>query len=244
MLNSQYGMMLLLCRYKLRHINHASINFATSILGGRRWHDIWRIRWSTTRYWRNLRLYCCVLWRDGWILTNWGQLEWTNDWIIKLRRHKYHRWWKIVSLWVTVLSIKALVITRSVLWRYGWILTNRGKLRCIDDWIVQRRRHRYHQWWKLVALWLTVLAIKAPVITRSCLFYTLIVPCSYFVATNNTLCMLHDECNMSFWWCCVPVILFFDGHKKLRANFLLRQLQSCLSFSTRNKIDYEIFVSI
>ena len=73
---------------------------------------------------------------------------------------------------------------------------------------------------------------------------TLIVTYSAFVDTNNTLWTWHDECNMSLWWCCVPVAFFVYGHKKLRANFLARQLQSCLSFSTRNKIDYEIFVSI
>ena len=47
---------------------------------------------------------------------------------------------------------------------------------------------------------------------------TLLVPCSTFVATNNTLCTWHDECNMSFWWCCVPVILFVDGQQKVRGN--------------------------
>ena len=40
----------------------------------------------------------------------------------------------------------------------------------------------------------------------------------------------------------MPVIFFVDGQKKVRAKFLARQLQVCLSFSTRNKSDYEIFV--
>ena len=47
-----------------------------------------------------------------------------------------------------------------------------------------------------------------------------------------------------FWWCCVPVILSVDGHQKAIAFFLAQQLQSCLSFSTNNKIGYELFVSI
>ena len=42
----------------------------------------------------------------------------------------------------------------------------------------------------------------------------------------------------------MPVILFVDGHQKVRSNFLVRQLQSYLSFSTRNKIDSELFVTI
>ena len=126
-------MLLLLCRCQLRHINHASINIATSILVGRRCHGIWKIRWNPTRYWRILQLMCCVLWRSGWMLKNRGHLRWINYWII------------------------------------------------------QWRRHRYHQWWKIVALWVNVIAIKAPVITRSCSLPTLIVPCSTCVATTNTL---------------------------------------------------------
>ena len=43
--------------------------------------------------------------------------------------------------------------------------------------------------------------------------------------------------------CGVVVCLLF-GQQNVRANFLAWQLQSCLSFSTRNKIDYDIFVSI
>ena len=38
----------------------------------------------------------------------------------------------------------------------------------------------------------------------------------------------------------MPVILFVEDDINARANFLAQQLQSCLSFSTRNKIDYEI----
>ena len=40
----------------------------------------------------------------------------------------------------------------------------------------------------------------------SYLLPTLIVPNSTFVATKNTLWTWHDEYNMSFWWCCFPVI--------------------------------------
>ena len=54
---------------------------------------------------------------------------------------------------------------------------------------------------------------------------TLIVPCSTFVATTNTLWMWNDERNMDLWWCCVPVILFVDTQQKVRANVLARQLQ-------------------
>ena len=161
-----------------------------------------------------------VLRRAGWLLTNRGQLRWIDDWIIQWRSHRYHRWWQLVAIWVTVLVIKSPVITRSVPWRSVWLLTNRGHLRLIDDWIVQWRRHRYHLWWQLIALWVTSLAIKSLVITRSRSLPTLIVPCSTFVAATNTLWAWYDECNMSLWWCCVPVILFFDGHQKVRSNFL------------------------
>ena len=78
----------------------------------------------------------------------------------------------------------------------------------------------------------------------SCTLPTLIVPCSTFVATTNYLCMWHDKCNMNLWWCCVPIILFVCGHQKVRDNFLALKMQSYLSFSTRNKIDYDIFVLI
>ena len=126
-------MWLLLSRCQLRHINHASIDIATSILGGRQWHGIWHIRWSPTRYWRILRLWRCVMWISGWLLTNQGHMGWINNWIIKWRRHRYHRLWQLIALWVTVFTIKSPVITRSVLWRYGWLLMNRGQLRWIDD---------------------------------------------------------------------------------------------------------------
>ena len=190
-----------------------------------------------------MQLWSCVLWRSGWLLTNRGQLSWINDWIIQWRRHRYHMWWQIIALWVSLLSIKAPVITRSVLWISGSLLTDWGHLRWIDNWIIQWRRQSYQGWWKLVDLWVTVLAIKAPVITRinSLIFF---VPCSIFVVTNNTLWKWHDECNMCLWRCCVPVILFVEDHQKVRANVLAQQLQLCLSFSTRNQKNYEIFVSI
>ena len=156
----------------------------------------------------------------------------------------YQQWWKIISIWLTVLEIKSPVITRSVLWRYGWLLTNRGQLRWIDERNMKWRRHRFHWWWKLIAIGVIALGIKAMVVMRSRSLPTLIFPCSTFLATTNTIWAWHDECNMSLWWCCVPVVLFVDGQQKARANFLAKQLQSYLSFSTRNKIDYEIFVSI
>ena len=226
----------------VRPLQHILINLVTP--SWRRWHGIWRIRWSPTRYWRSLRLWSCVLWRYGWLLTNRGHFSCVNDWIIQWRRHRYHRLWQIISLWVTFLAIKAPVITRSVLWRSGWLLANRGQLRWVDDWIIKRMRYRYHWWWQIIYIWVTILAIKAPVITSSRSFPTLIVTCSTFEATINTLWKWHDECNISLWWCCVPVILFVYGQQKVRANFLARQLQSCLSFSTRNKIYYELFFSI
>ena len=130
------------------------------------------------------------------------------------------------------------------LWRYGWLLTKRVHLRWIDDWIIQLRRHRYHRWWQIIAIWVTLLPIKSPVIARSRLLPTLIVPCSTFVATTNNLWTWHYEYNMSLWWCCVPVILIVDGHQKVRSKLLERHLRSCLSFSTRNQIYYELFVSI
>ena len=152
---------------QLRHINHASMNIVNSIIGGQWWHSIWQIRWSPTRYWRSLKLMCCVMWRSVWLLANQGKLSWINDWIIQWKRHSYQRWWKIIDLWVTVLAIKAPVITSSVIWISGWLMTNRGQLRWIDDWIIKWRRNRYHRWWKLVSLWVTIVAIKAPVITSS-----------------------------------------------------------------------------
>ena len=167
-------MLLSLCRCQLRHINHAFINIATCIIGVRRWHGIWRIRWSPTGYWRSLQLMRCVMWRAGWLLANRGHLRWINYLIIQLRRHRYHRWWKLIYLWVTSLAIKSPVITRSVLWRAGWLLTNRGQLRWIDDWIIQCRRNIYHRWWQLVALWVAFLPIGEPVIMRNHSLPTLI----------------------------------------------------------------------
>ena len=53
---------------------------------------------------------------------------------------------------------------------------------------------------------------------------------------------------MNAIWVCGGVVwlLFFvvDVQQKVGAKFLARQLQSYLSFSTRNKIDYKLFVSI
>ena len=97
---------------------------------------------------------------------------------------------------------------------------------------------------KFIDILVNLFAVKSLVITRICSLPTLIVPCSTFVATTNTLWTWHDECNMSLWWCCVPVILFVDGHQKVRAKFLAQQLQSCLRFSTSDKMDYKLFVSI
>ena len=214
MMRWHYGILLSLCRCQLRHINHVSINIATSIIGGRRWHGIWQIRWISTGYWRSLQLMCCVMWISGWLLTNRVHLSCINDLIIQCRRHKYHWLWQIISIWVTVIYIKAPVITGSVMWISGWLLTNRGQLRWIDDWIIRYRRNRYHCLWQLVALWVTAVASKASVITITCSLPTLIVPCSTFVATTNTLESWHDEYNMSLWWNYVLVILFVDWPSK------------------------------
>ena len=185
-------MLLLLCRCQLRHINNSFINITTSIVGGRWWHGIWRIRWSLTRYWRSLRLCSCVMWRDVCLLKNQLQMRHINYLIIKSSRNRYHQWWQLIALWVTFLAIKSPVVTRSFLWRSGWLLTNQGQLRWIDDWIIQQRIQRYQQWWQIVALWLNFLVIQAPVIMRICSLPTLIVTCSILVATNNTLWMCYD----------------------------------------------------
>ena len=212
-------MLFLLFRYQPRHINHTSIHISTSILGGQWWHGIWRIRWSPTRYWRSLRLWHCIMLRFRWLLTNWGEIRWITDWVIAWRMHMYHRWWQLIAILVTVLAIKAPVITRSFMWRDGWILTNWGQLRCIDDWIIQWRRHMYHRRWQIISIWVTFLEIKALIITRSFFVPTLIVTCSTFVVTTNDLCTWHDECNMSLWWSCVTVILFVDGQKRWEPMF-------------------------
>ena len=182
--------MLSLCRCQIIHINHASINIVTSILGGQQWHGTWGIKVIPTRYWRILQLMCCVMWKSGWLLTNRGHLMWINEWIIQLRRHMHHRWWQLISLWVNVYAIKGLVIKRR---------------RSLPTLIV--------------------------------LFYF----CGDY---QYTLWTWHNECNMSAWWCCVPVILFVNGQKKVRDNVLARKLHWCLIFNTRNKIKYELFVSI
>ena len=181
------------------------------------------------------------MWRAGWLLTNLGHLELLNHSMEEAQVSPVRTNHFYLS---NVLAIKAPVITRSFLWRSGWLLTNQGQLSWIDDLIVQWKRHNYHHWWQRVALWVTVLAIKAPVITGSRSLPTVIVPCSTFMATNNTLWTWHDKCNISLWWCFVLVIFFVDGHKKVRVNCLARQIQSCLISSSRNKIYYELFVSI
>ena len=129
--------------------------------------------------------------------------------------------------WSPTRYLRSLWLWRCVLWRYGWLLTNLGQLRWINDWIIQWRRYRYHQWWQLIDILVTFLEIKVPVIMS--------------VATTNTIWTWHDEWNMSLCWCCAHAILFVDGQKKVIANFFARQLKSFLSFSTRNKIDYEFF---
>ena len=117
--------------------------------------------------------------------------------------HKYcdfRSWWTAVAWYLTDQQksdqvSRSLWLWRCVIWRAGWMLTNRGQLRWINYLIIQWRRHMYHQWWKLISIWVTFLAIKSAVVTS--------------VATINTLWTWHDECNMSMWWCCVHVILFY-----------------------------------
>ena len=118
-------MLLSFYRCQLRHINHASINISTSIIGGRKGHVIWRIRWSPIRYWRSLQLMRCVMWRSGWLLTNREQLIWINDWMIQWRRHRYHQWWKIIDIWVT---------ERATSCRYLWYMF-------LLHWIIQPSIH-------------------------------------------------------------------------------------------------------
>ena len=173
-------MLLLLCWFQLRHINHTSIIIATSILGGRQWHDILRIRWSLNSYLRSMLLWRCALWRAGWILTKLVHLRWVNDWIVQWRRHRYHRWWKLIAILVTFLDNKSPIIKSSVLWRAGWLLMNWVQLRWIDGWIIQWIRHRYYWWWQLIAIWLNFLSFGAPVIMRGRSFPILIFPCSTF----------------------------------------------------------------
>ena len=104
-------MLLQLYCCQLQHIHHAYINIAIYVIGGQRWFDILRITWSMTRYQITLRLWHCVLWRAGWLLTNQGQLRWIIDWIIQWRRHKNHQWCQLIDLWVTFLANEAPVIT-------------------------------------------------------------------------------------------------------------------------------------
>ena len=119
-----------------------------------------------------------------------GARLWNDIWLISWSPTKYWR-----RLW----------LYSCVLWRVGWLLMNKGQQRWINNWTLQWRRHIYHQWWQLIAIWVTVLAIKSPITTN--------------VATKNSLCMWHDKCNMSLWWCCVPAILFVDAQQKVGANF-------------------------
>ena len=161
-------MLLSLCRFQLRHINHASINIATSIISGRRWHCIWQIRRSPAGYWRSLQLMRCVRWGFGWLLTNWGHLRWIIEWIIPWGKHRYHWWRQSISLWVNVIAIKSFVITRTVMWRHGWLLKNRGQLftkhnawvtSFFNTWSDFSWSFKYHataanQWQKLEYLWI------------------------------------------------------------------------------------------
>ena len=124
---------------------------------------------------------------------------------------------------------KELVTLAFFLWRAAWVLTNGGQLMWINYWIIQCRRRRYHHWCKIISIWVTVLSIKAQVITN--------------VATTNTLWTWHDECNMSMWWYFVH-IFFVYGQQKVRSNFFVWLLLACLIFSTRNKTGYELFVLI
>ena len=100
---------------------------------------------------------------------------------------RYHRWRQLMSLLVNVIAIKTFVIRSTVKWRPGWLLTNRGQLRWIDDRIIQWKRNRYHRQWHIDSLWVTVVAIKSPVITRSRSPTNLVFPGSTFVAPPKTL---------------------------------------------------------
>ena len=166
-------MLFSLCRCQLRHIHHASINILISIIGWWWWHGIWRIRRIQTGYWISLQIMCGVRLRSGWLLTNRGQLSWFKEWIIPWGKLRYHWWRKLIALGV---------------------LTNRRHLRWIDDWIIQWKINRYRCLWRLDALWVTVVAIRHPVIVRSCSPSTLIVPGSTFVPPPKILLgTWHDE---------------------------------------------------
>ena len=89
-----------------------------------------------------------------------------------------------------------------------------------------------------------IVAIKDPVIARSCSPPTLIVPGSTFMAPPKTLLgTWHDEYNMSLWRYCVPDILFVNGHHKVRANFWHDYWSNVLLYITGIKIDYKLLVS-
>ena len=126
--------MLPLFRFQLRHINHSSINTATYIIGGHWWHGIWRIRWSPNRYWRSLRLWRFFLWRIGLLLTNLVQLRWINYWIINWRRHRYHQLWQLIALWVTVVAIKELIITKECFVK-SWMTVDEPRTAEMDWWL-------------------------------------------------------------------------------------------------------------
>ena len=52
---------------------------------------------------------------------------------------------QLISLWFNVIDIKSFVIIITAMWRPGWLMTNRGQLRWIDDRIIQWNRNRYHR---------------------------------------------------------------------------------------------------
>ena len=143
-----------------------------------------------------------------------------NDWIIQWRRHRYHQWWQLISIWVTFLAIKAPVITRSFCedlddgWRTkdSWYGLMTELLHGGETYITGNDNSFLFGWHSLrLKHWLSQGVVR-------CLPRFFTVP--LLRATTNTLETWYDECNMSFWWCCVPVVFFVNGHQKLLRRLL------------------------
>ena len=81
------------------------------------YHQLWQLidLWVSVNAIKARVITMSVLWRAVWLLMNQGQLRRIDDWNIQWRRHMYHRWWQFVDIWVKVVAIKPLVITRSCL---------------------------------------------------------------------------------------------------------------------------------
>ena len=183
------------------------------------------------------------LWRAGWLLTNRQHLRWINNWIVQCRSHRYYRWWQIIDFLVNVLAIKAPVITRSVLWRAGWVLKNEDSWGgfitelfngvgtgitgddnlLLFDWLSLRLNHWLSWGFVRCLTWLfhVILLWQLPIPFGRCMMNTIWV-CGGVVCLLFVLLMVIKIWEPNFWRNnCIHVWVLLPGIKLITSFFSL-----------------------